>query len=65
VPGTGRTGRNVAGDNTPPRLLRRRRYAHYGDVHDPATLSTALADGETPCYLVHFLSGADFQRGPA
>jgi hypothetical protein len=34
-------------------------------VHDPATLSTALADGETACYLVHFLSGADFQRGPA
>jgi uncharacterized protein YbjT (DUF2867 family) len=36
-----------------------------GDVHDPATLSTALADGETACYLVHSLSGADFQRGPA
>ena len=28
VPGTGRTGDDVAGDDTPPRLLRRRRYAH-------------------------------------
>jgi hypothetical protein len=37
----------------------------YGDVHNPATLSTALADGETACYLVHSLSGTDFQRGPA
>jgi uncharacterized protein YbjT (DUF2867 family) len=34
----------------------------YGDVHDPATLSMALAGCQAAYYLVHSLGDADFQR---
>jgi uncharacterized protein YbjT (DUF2867 family) len=33
----------------------------HGDVHDPATLGTALAGCEAAYYLVHSLSDADFE----
>ena len=52
----GRRGR----DHTPPRLLPRHQRTIHGDVHDPATFSTALAGCQAACYLVHSLSDADF-----
>jgi uncharacterized protein YbjT (DUF2867 family) len=37
----------------------------YGDVHDPATLTTAMAGRQAAYYLVHSLSDADFERKDA
>jgi uncharacterized protein YbjT (DUF2867 family) len=37
----------------------------HGDVHDPATLNTALAGCAAAYYLVHSLGDADFQRKDA
>ena len=37
----------------------------YGDVHDPATLDTAMAGCQAAHYLVHSLSDADFERKDA
>jgi uncharacterized protein YbjT (DUF2867 family) len=37
----------------------------YGDVHDPATLATAMAGRQAAYYLVHSLSDADFERKDA
>jgi len=37
----------------------------YGDVRDPGTLSTAMADCDAAYYLVHSLSDADFERTDA
>ena len=37
----------------------------YGDVRDPGTLSTAMADCDAAYYLVHSLSDADFERKDA
>jgi uncharacterized protein YbjT (DUF2867 family) len=37
----------------------------YGDVRDPGTLSTAMADCDAAHYLVHSLSDADFERTDA
>jgi len=59
VPGPGRE-RPGAAATTPPRLLPRRQRTIHGDVHDPATLSTAIAGCQAACYLVHSLSDADF-----
>ena len=36
-----------------------------GDVHDPATLDTAMAGCQAAYYLVHSLSDADFERKDA
>jgi uncharacterized protein YbjT (DUF2867 family) len=36
-----------------------------GDVHDPDTLSAALAGAEVACYLVHSLDDPDFERKDA
>jgi uncharacterized protein YbjT (DUF2867 family) len=37
----------------------------YGDVHDPATLDTAMAGCQAAYYLVHSLSDTDFERKDA
>jgi uncharacterized protein YbjT (DUF2867 family) len=37
----------------------------YGDVRDPGTLGTAMADCDAAYYLVHSLSDADFERKDA
>jgi uncharacterized protein YbjT (DUF2867 family) len=37
----------------------------YGDVHDPASLATAMAGRQAAYYLVHSLSDADFERKDA
>ena len=39
--------------------------AVHGDVHDPGTLDTALAEVEIAYYLVHSLDDADFERKDA
>ena len=58
-PALAETGHDAAA-TTPPRLLRRRQQTIHGDVHDPATFSTALAGCEAACYFVHPLSDTDF-----
>jgi uncharacterized protein YbjT (DUF2867 family) len=37
----------------------------YGDVHDPATLGTAMGGCQAAYYLVHSLSDTDFERKDA
>ena len=59
MPGLAETGHDAAA-TTPPRLLRRRQQTIHGDVHDPATFSTPLANCEAAWHLVHPLSDADF-----